>query len=221
MKKRLIALGVLPRVYRSGAVGRRLSRTGRALKRRHRRRQPQRTASGSPILRRRRLAFTIPALSLWPSIPRVNLVTINGLYGVEANIGAYGTHSWRTALLGVDYRGIFPRVCERAQLTPASIRFLTLGYTWQQSRRIIWKAQVLGGIPRRRTRWDRIRASRSPLPIHSVVRPASLLFDSRSYYLQGGLDLTMQQTAANQFHLRRPRLRRVEAVLLPGGSGRI
>ena len=74
-----------------------------------------------------------------------NLITISGLYGVEANIGAYGTHSWRTALLGVDYRGVFREYANDPTYSGIE-QYLTIGYTWQESRRLIWKAQLLGGI---------------------------------------------------------------------------
>jgi len=126
-----------------------------------------------------------------------NLVTINGLYGVEANIGAYGTHSWRTALLGVDYRGSFREYANEPTYSGID-QYLTLGYTWQQSRRMIWKAQVLGGLlddALGGIGFEPLVTSANP----SVLTPASLLFDSRSYYLQGGLDLTMQQTARTSF----------------------
>jgi hypothetical protein len=124
------------------------------------------------------------------------LVTINGLYGVEANIGVYGTHSWRTALLGVDYRGTFREYANQASYSGID-QFLTLGYTWQESRRVIWKAQVLGGI------LDDALGGIGVEPVTTstvaVVSPSSLLFDNRSYYLQGGLDLTLQQTARTSF----------------------
>src|SRR5271166_4976255 len=35
-----------------------------------------------------------------------NLVTLKGLEGVEASVGVYGTHAWRSAQLGVDYKGL-------------------------------------------------------------------------------------------------------------------
>src|SRR6266851_8594298 len=35
-----------------------------------------------------------------------NLIQVKSLYGVEANLGAYGTHNWKTATLGLDYHGV-------------------------------------------------------------------------------------------------------------------
>jgi hypothetical protein len=126
------------------------------------------------------------------------LITVSGLYGVEANIGVYGTHSWRTALLGVDYRGVF-REYANDSAYDAIDQYLTLGYTWQQSRRIIWRAQVLGGLLDDALGGIGFEPAVTSTSTTSVVSPSTLLFDSRSYYLQGGLDLTLQQTARTSF----------------------
>jgi hypothetical protein len=125
------------------------------------------------------------------------LVTVNGLYGVEANVGVYGTHSWRTALLGVDYRGVF-REYANDPTYDAIDQYLTLGYTWQQSRHIIWKAQLLGGLLDDALGGIGFEPAITSVG-SSVVSPSTLLFDSRSYYLQGGLDLTWQETARTSF----------------------
>jgi hypothetical protein len=126
------------------------------------------------------------------------LVTIGGLYGVEANIGLYGTHSWRTALLGVDYRGAFREYANDSQYSGID-QYLTLGYTWQESRRIIWKARLMGGILSDALDGIGVEPTITSTAPTAVVSPGSLLFDSRSYYLQGGLDLTLQQTARTSF----------------------
>jgi hypothetical protein len=125
------------------------------------------------------------------------LLTINGLYGVEATLGLYGTHSWRTAQLGVDYRGTFREYANATSYSGID-QFLTLGYTYQQSRRIIWKAQVVGGILDDALAGIGFEPSvTSSTP--TVLTPTSLLFDSRSYYLQGGLDMTWQRTPRTSF----------------------
>jgi hypothetical protein len=124
------------------------------------------------------------------------LVTINGVYGVEANIGAYGTHSWKTAQLGLDYRGTFREYANDSQYSGID-QYLTLGYTWYQSRRLIWKAQLMGGILDDALEGIGVEPV-TTVPI-SVVSPSTFIFDSRSYYLQGGLDLTLQQTARTSF----------------------
>src|SRR5580698_6447704 len=60
------------------------------------------------------------------------LITLGGLYGVEANIGVYGTHSWRTAQLGIDYRGTFREYVNDPSYSGID-QYLTVGYTWQES----------------------------------------------------------------------------------------
>jgi hypothetical protein len=125
------------------------------------------------------------------------LITIGGLYGVEANLGVYGTHSWRTALLGVDYKGVFREYANDPTYSGID-QYLTLGYTWQESRRIIWKAQLLGGIV------DNSLGGIGVEPVITgantdIVNPGSLLFDSRSYYVQGGLDVTLIETPRTSF----------------------
>jgi hypothetical protein len=125
------------------------------------------------------------------------LVTISGLYGVEANVGIYGTHAWRTALLGVDYRGTF-REYSNATAYSGIDQYLTLGYTWQESRHLIWKATVMGGILDDALGGIGIEPAVTSVD-SNVGAPSSLLFDSRSYYLQGGLDVTYQQTPRTSF----------------------
>ncbi|MGA3202630.1 MAG: hypothetical protein ABSF12_09060 [Bryobacteraceae bacterium] len=118
------------------------------------------------------------------------LVTINGLYGVEANVGVYGTHDWKTAVLGLDYRGTF-REYNGGSAYDGIDQFLTLGYTWQESRRVVFKAQALAG-----TLSDGLAIGVLPtITNNEVATPTSLLFDNRSYYLQGGMDVTLIQSA--------------------------
>ncbi len=127
-----------------------------------------------------------------------NLLTIGALYGVEANIGVYGSHAWKTALLGVDYRGVF-RDYVNATAYSGIDQYLTLGYTWHQSRRIVWQSQLMGGIISNALSGIGFEPAVTATTPSSVLTPSSLLFDSRSYYLQGGLDLTLQQTARTSF----------------------
>ncbi|HTB11518.1 MAG TPA: hypothetical protein VK752_08105 [Bryobacteraceae bacterium] len=125
------------------------------------------------------------------------LITIGGLYGVSANLGLYGTHSWKTAQLGVDYTGVFRDYLNASSYSGID-QYLTLGYTWQESRRLTWKANLVGGILDDALGGIGVEsATVSSSPI--VVSPSTLLFDSRSYYLQGGLNMTYQQTARTSY----------------------
>jgi hypothetical protein len=124
-----------------------------------------------------------------------NLVTISGLAGVEASVGAYGTHSWRTALLGLDYVGSF-RAYNAGSAYDGIDQSLTLGYSLQESRRLTFSSRVMGGILSNSLGGIGIAPTISS---QTDVVPANLLFDSRSYYLQGGLDMTYSQSARTSY----------------------
>jgi hypothetical protein len=125
-----------------------------------------------------------------------NLVTLSGLYGAEANIGVYGTHAWRTALLGIDYRGVFREYANDPTYSGID-QFLNIGYTYQQTRHLIYKFSGTAGI------LDNSLGGVSVEPAvtsaNAVVNPGNQIFDARSYYLQGGVDVTYQQTARTSY----------------------
>lgn len=124
------------------------------------------------------------------------LIVLKAQTGVDANIGLYGTHSWRNAILGIDYRGIF-RDYIGASIYDGIDQYLDIGYTLQESRRFTWKAQAVGGI---------ISNALGGIAVEPLVTstttpvvPGLELFDSRSYYLQGGLDATYLQSARTSY----------------------
>jgi hypothetical protein len=124
-----------------------------------------------------------------------NLLTVSGLYGVEVNLGAYGTHSWRRAQLGLDYHGAF-RAYNAGSAYDGIDQAISLGYTLQESRRITFSARATGGI------LSNSLGGIGNIPsiaLQTEVVPATLLFDSRSYYLEGGLNMTYQRTARTSF----------------------
>jgi len=128
-----------------------------------------------------------------------NLVQINGLYGVQADVGAYGSHHWRNALLGLDYKGNYTHY-ENNSFFDGSSHNLTLGYTYQQSRRIVFDMQVIAGTS--------ALGFGAPgfypgVPVtgntDQVNTPTSILFDNRIYYLEPGMEMTFQQTARTSY----------------------
>lgn len=127
------------------------------------------------------------------------LLTIPALYGVEADLGLYGTHTWRTALLGVDYKGIFREYANDPGYSGID-QYLTLGYTWQETRRLSWQARVLGGIVNNALGGIGVETA-ATTPTSVIASPQGLVFDSRSYYLQGGLDMTYQTSPRTSFTL--------------------
>jgi hypothetical protein len=116
-----------------------------------------------------------------------NLVQINGRFGVEADVGAYGVHRWKQAQLGLDYRGDFRHYASSSYFDGSDHR-LTLGYTYQKSRRLYFDLQTvagsfsfgLGSVP----------GTIVAIPTTVVDQPTSLLFDNRTYFAEGTATVT-------------------------------
>jgi len=115
-----------------------------------------------------------------------NLVTINGLYGMELDLGAYGQHQWRQALLGLDYRGNFYHY-ENAPTFDGTTHNLTLGYTYQKSRRLAFDFRELAGTSS--LAYGFTGPLNESLPTNFVGQPTSILFDNRIYYIQSTMDV--------------------------------
>jgi hypothetical protein len=126
------------------------------------------------------------------------LTTIHGLYGAEASVGLYGSHSWRKSQLGLDYHGIF-REYQGNSAEDGIDQYLVLGYTLQESRRLSFNGQVLAGILSNGIGGIGILAPTPALTSNEVALPTTLLFDNRSYFLQGGLDATLIETPRTSF----------------------
>jgi hypothetical protein len=128
-----------------------------------------------------------------------NLIQINGLYGIQADIGAYGRHSWKRALLGLDYKGNFYHY-DNNSFYDSSSHNLTLGYTFQESRRIIYEMQAVAGTSSLGYGGPGFY---NPVPITGstdvVNTPTSLLFDSRVYYLEPSMQMTYIQSARTSY----------------------
>jgi hypothetical protein len=113
------------------------------------------------------------------------LVSPGGLYGVEGQVGAYGTHTWRTASLSIDYKGNFRHYNEDSSFD-GSDQQLSLGYTYQKSKRLKFDFQGLVG-----TYGQGFGTVTSETFTESSVNPStSILFDNRSSFFQGGMDAT-------------------------------
>jgi hypothetical protein len=111
------------------------------------------------------------------------LIKVDGLYGVEAGLGAYGRHQFRRAVLGLDYRGNY-RHYQQNTFFNGSNHQLALGYTLQRSRRLVFDFQGLAGTASFATNFINFL----PSVYDSVVDPNTLLFDNRVNYVQGGMD---------------------------------
>jgi hypothetical protein len=118
--------------------------------------------------------------------PTGSLVQINGLYGTEANIGAYGVHQWKQAQLGLDYRGAF-RDYVNGSYYDGIDQQLLLGYTYQKSKRLYFDAQEVAGTLSRSI--GGIPGVTLPIPT-TVDSPTALLFDDRQFFTESSLTMT-------------------------------
>jgi hypothetical protein len=114
------------------------------------------------------------------------LVTIRDLWGVQANLGAYGVHSWRRAQLGLDYVGAYRHYPENS-FYDGSDHALSLGYTFQKSREWVFNLRQSAGTYSYNT--GGVAASISSDP-NTIVKPAVALFDTRTYYLDSSMFVT-------------------------------
>jgi hypothetical protein len=114
------------------------------------------------------------------------LTQVNGLYGAEADIGVYGVHQWRQAQLGLDYRGSFRDYVNGSEYD-GSDQHLSLGYTYQQSRRLYFDMQEVAGTLSRSI--GSVPGS-APAIATAVDQPTSLLFDDREYYSESFAGMT-------------------------------
>ncbi len=114
------------------------------------------------------------------------LTQVGALEGIEAVIGAYGTHSWRTSLLGLDYRGDF-RDYVGGSYYDGSDHNLMLGYTYQKSRRLYFDLRAVAG-----TYSNYLGAVPGTLVgIPDAINQSNLLlFDNRTDFLQGYAAMT-------------------------------
>jgi hypothetical protein len=109
------------------------------------------------------------------------LVRPEGLYGVEAGLGAYGRHTFRRSVFGVDYSGNYRHYVNGSSFD-GSNHNLRLGYTLQKSRKLIFDFTGFGGTQN----FGALLAGTDA----AIVDSASMLFDNRTSFLQGGMNTT-------------------------------
>jgi hypothetical protein len=114
------------------------------------------------------------------------LIQIGGLYGLDAGFGLYGVHSWRVAQLGLDYHGDFRHYTNDSSYDSTN-QSLSLGYTYQRSKRLYFTLQGLAGTYSNSLGAVASDASATP----TLINPQSLLlFDNRTYFFQGNAGMT-------------------------------
>ena len=123
-----------------------------------------------------------------------HLITVGGLWGTEADLGAYGVHNFQHAKLGLDYKGTYRHYVD-GSFYDGTDHTLALGYTWQKSRRLILDVRQIAGSISQGTGF----AGNFPTISSSVVTPASLLFDNRADFLQSSMDVSLLKSARTSF----------------------
>ena len=127
--------------------------------------------------------------------PNGQLATVSGTYGTQVSFGVYGVHNFRHARLGLDYRGAYRHYTGNSLYNNGSDHILALGYTYQKSRRLIFDMRQTGGTV---SQGNYFAGAYSNLT-DSVVTPSSLLFDTRTEYLQSTLDVNYLLSARTTF----------------------
>ncbi len=121
-----------------------------------------------------------------------NLVRVNSLYGVEVALGAYGAHKWRTTTLGLDYRGAY-RKYNASTYFDGTDQTLSLGLTYQKSRRLIFDFRETGGTVAYGT--SDLYGGGTAQSDAVVTQPSSYLFDNRSYFFNSSADVSIVASA--------------------------
>jgi hypothetical protein len=119
------------------------------------------------------------------------LLQVNGLAGEEFALGAYGVHSWKRAQLGLDYRGSY-RNYQGGSYYNGSDQTLRLGYSVQPTRKFTVDMRAIGGTSTVALAGP--ATNFAPTADSVVAQPTLLFFDSRTYYLESGLDANFLPT---------------------------
>jgi hypothetical protein len=115
------------------------------------------------------------------------LLKPGGQYGVEASLFAYGSHQWRRSQLGLEYSGNY-RYYTNSQYYNGSDQMLVLGFTHQQSQRLVFDFREVAGTLGRQN--SGILGNIAALPTDAFDPNTSLLFDNRATFLQTGMDVS-------------------------------
>ena len=128
--------------------------------------------------------------------PNGTLVTVNGLYGVQLDFGAYGQYQGKQSVVGLDYKGNFYHYPDN-QFYDGTTHNLALGYTYQKSRRIAFDLRALAGTTT--LGYGSGSFGVASIPTDIVNQPTSLLFDNRTYYGQGTADVNFIASARTSY----------------------
>lgn len=124
-----------------------------------------------------------------------DLITIPSIYGVEADWGAYGVHSWRRAQLGLNYTGSYYHYAN-ASFYDGSDHALSLGYSFQKSKQWVFNVKQSAGTYAFNTGGV---ANSISSDSSSIVTPGIGVFDARIYYLDSSMNITWMPTGRTSY----------------------
>ena len=126
--------------------------------------------------------------------PSGKLFTSSADYGMQAGLSAYGVHKFHRSQLGLDYSGNYRYYAKNTNISGAD-QTLSLGYTVQASRRLTVEMRGSAG--------ELINGNNGlyGYASESFDPNSSLLFDNRTFYLQGGMDVTYSLTPRTYFQV--------------------
>jgi hypothetical protein len=105
------------------------------------------------------------------------VVELGGIFGMQANLGAYGSKSWRRTTVGLDYSGNYRHYNANSFLN-GSDHMLTLGVSNQVSRRVqVFSTSAAGTIARYYTGGNVLDSAAGGVANFGV-------FDNRAHYVQ-------------------------------------
>lgn len=117
-----------------------------------------------------------------------NIANPGVLYGVEANVGAYGTRSWRRSQLGLDYQGNY-RHYSRKTFFDGSDHILGLSYGTQVSRKVAMQLSTFAGTTSRTAGGTFGNGLIAPQFMGTTVND---IFDNRAYFVNTAGALSVQ-----------------------------
>ena len=144
------------------------------------------------------------------------------IYGGQVELGAYGTHSWRRSILGLDYRGDYRQTNSNNSQYNGTNQAISIDLQHQFSRRMGLVLSQSGGTTNRA-----FGGFAAPVADPQGLNLANNeVFDSRSYFSQTGAIMAYRKSArlsfvggADVFFVKRPDPRLVGTAGLRGSAG--
>jgi len=116
------------------------------------------------------------------------IATPGGLIGVSATLGAYGVHNFKRSQLALDYKGDYRHYNQNSSYD-GSDQALTLIYGYQKSRRLSVEMRGVAG-----TYSNSLFGNSIPY-VGGAVTTGQALFDNRSSFFEGGMDVNYSPSA--------------------------